>query len=239
MKTIIIILFLTCCLVQVSDAQVTVNPETCIPDSILSSPISYTDVNDHTSTVMDIDIGTVDYKYGTGGGVKHIAIDWTTLTNKNPNMSDLAIREFIINEILRSYSTGTYRVYYKEDCVKEFTCTISLEFPTDSAICCENPDDIAFFQEQSYTSIWDVAAPFRYFDIKRKVVCGHKCCMDTYTISGSPTPLSITRGQGQGSGISVTTCPENNDYHCKKRHSHSPVGAQVIPCEDEGCYQWR
>lgn len=66
--------------------------------------------------------------------------------------------------------------------------------------------------------------------------------MDSYTINNDPTPLSIVRTQGQDFGTSMSSCPENNDHHCKKRVNPTDPNSNriVIPCEEEeGCYQWR
>jgi len=237
MKTIVIILFLTCCFVQVSIAQVIVNPNTCIMDTFRIGnskiPLTYSTVTNHNSTVMGVNIGTVNYQIATDPtGRKHIAIDWLSLSGKNPNMSDLAIREFIINEIIRSYGAGTYNVYYKEDCIKERVCSYQLWTPIETPSCCEVSDDYLYFVPKMHS--YGFPSSFKFLEVIRKEVCGFKCCYDTYTVN-SGHPQTIVRGQGQGFGISATECQPNVDYHCYKDSS-----SRIIPCENsEGCYQWR
>lgn len=258
MKTILIILTLALYLQQPLNAQtINVNPVSCLPDSILNLPITYTNVINFNTSILGVNIGTVDYKIGTDlSGKKHISIDWESLTNQNPNMSDLAIREFIINRILRGSGSGSYNVYYKENCLQDKVCTISLAkappfFPVDSSVCCEVPLDVQFFESNFYQDAL-VSERNWYFDIINKVVCGFKCCMDEYIITSHTMPihLRITRSQGQDFGTSTTSCPESNGHHCKKRYSQGPNGEEIIgtyptgrrvvyPCEDEGCYQWR
>ena len=242
MKTIFFALILLTSSYIVTNSQ-TVNNETCLPVSVVFQLES-----SYNTNLMGVNIGTVDYRYSVVGNVVDFSIDWSSLTNKNSNMSESAIRDFIINELIRKHTvsdssntsdTTYFNVYYKEDCYKDVTCTYQIETPLSTSSCCQDPSDISFFVAQLY-SIAGWGSGFKFFDIKKKEFCGIKCCKDTYTAykySGRDRIL-IQRIQGQGNGNSLTDCStEEDDFHCLKKNSN---GTSVrIPCEDEGCHQWR
>jgi hypothetical protein len=241
MKTIIILTILIYCLCVESNAQ-TVNSVSCLPDSV-----EFLLDTSYTVTIFDVNIGTIDYQYSINGNHRDMIIDWTSLRDKNPNMSESAIRDFMVNALLRLFTftdsssqsdSNTINFYYKEDCLVEKTCTFQMYIPTPYPWknCCEVFEDTTHVNNLIYTQTpWP--DNFKFIDIKSKVYCGHKCCLDTYINIRTPDETRIYRQQEQGNGITLTNCPiENREHHCIKRNNNSGV---VSPCTDEGCHQWK
>lgn len=198
-------------------------------------------ITNHNVNVLGTNIGNVDYSIGTYNSDNLLFIDWSSLSNTNQDFTESMIKDFIVNEIIRTSSpngTKQWRVYYQEECYKEKTCTISLDDFGDTAICCVDPYNDIALNELTYFAPIDLTTTRRFIDLKKKVNCGFKCCYDSYmTRKFSSGVIEITRWNGQGYGISVNDCPIDNDYHCVKKIPH--VGGEVIPCTDEGCHQWR
>lgn len=242
MKTLVIVFVLFCVCNDVILSQ-TINNETCLPVGIgFSQEIGYS-VN-----ILGVNIGTVDYQYNVTGNQRDISIDWSTLRNKNPNMSESAIRDFIVNSLLRNYTDGdtsnpldstSINFYYKQDCFAEKICSFQL-YSNGLEHCCESIHDTSFIGNKIYSTN-DSTNPhlkhLRFIDVISKAKCGHKCCKDTYMCLNSPNEKRIRRVQGQEDGITLTNCPSDSAFHhCIIRPNNSGIES---PCEEVGCHQWR
>jgi hypothetical protein len=177
-------------------------------------PVVSTDIwttpTDFEYSIPDIGkIGKVSYRKTTNTNPVKIAIDWTTLTDKNPGLTDEAIKEFLEHTLI--YDAVTHdplnpnqvfmvSVYYKTPCMTEQMAAIQMDHHNILSCC----DDNVPRANLNYQHVW-----YQY-EI-RKVPCGdEKCCARVYQIK-CPTPstkeiqsinkVSVVDCNGQGAAV--------------------------------------
>lgn len=144
-------------------------------------------INDFDVKIDEFAIGSVakiDFKFrpatATTEGV--ISIDWSTMSDKHPGMTEEALKEFVLNAILRKmgrdYSPSTpisWGVYTTSKCYSTINCVIKVD--TSRNVCCDSPP------HSSPINTWQINGETFMSIPLAKYYCSTKCCKSTYKIS--------------------------------------------------------
>jgi len=143
-------------------------------------------------------VGTIDFKFtppSTSDGV--IVLDWSTLTNKHPGMTEEALKDFVLNAILRKmandHGSSTIKgwgVYTTSKCYTTINCVYKVD--NSRNVCCVSPPNSSPVQIWEQNNEKFVSIPVA------KYICSIKCCKSYYELSKgfgppvNPNPLYPT-----------------------------------------------
>lgn len=144
-------------------------------------------INDFDVKIDNFAIGRVakiDFKFrpatATTEGV--ISIDWSTMTDKHPGMTEESLKEFVLNAILRKmgrdYASSTplpWGVYTTSKCFSTINCVIKVD--TSRNVCCDSPP------HSSPINTWQINGETFMSIPLAKYYCSTKCCKSYYQIS--------------------------------------------------------
>lgn len=123
-------------------------------------------------------IGTIDFKYRPPSGFTEgiISIDWSTLREKHPAMSEESIKDFVLNAILRKLGTdygndypgALFGVYSSIPCYSTLNCVYKID--TTRVNCCDKSDQTSPINSWEINGEKFISIPFARY------ICSIKCC---------------------------------------------------------------
>lgn len=151
-------------------------------------------INDFEVKFDDFAVGSIakiDFKFkpatSTSEGI--ISIDWSTMTDKHPAMTEETLKDFVLNAILRKmgrdYGTALptgWGVYSTTFCYSTLNCVYKIDTTREN--CC---DDTA---QSSPVNTWEINGETFMSIPFARYICSIKCCKTFFNLQKHTTNVN-------------------------------------------------